>query len=100
MEKRNNELAGLIKNYAGRKIMDTDFLAELFLLFRTRKEVVSLLYGLLTKAERKMLATRMLVVEMLKRDIPQHEVSSKLKVGVGTVTRGASEIEKGRFEFM
>lgn len=100
MRRINKELAGLIKSFTEKKIKDADFLAEMFLLFRTRRETASLLYGLLTRAERKMLATRMLIVEMLKRDVPQHEVSRKLKVGIGTVTRGAVEIQKGRFEFM
>ncbi|MES2060148.1 MAG: Trp family transcriptional regulator [Patescibacteria group bacterium] len=96
----NKELDDLLKRFESKKMKDTEFLAELLLLFKTKPVITSLLYSLLTRSERKTIAARVLIVKMLKANIPQHKISEKLKVGVATVTRGASEIQKGRFDFM
>ena len=40
---------------------------------------------------------RLLIVKMLKKGAPQQEIAKRIQVGVATVTRGAREIQKGRF---
>ena len=55
------------------------------------------LLGLLTPQELDEIPTRVQIVKMLKKGLPQHEIAEKLKIGVATVTRGSSEIKKGRF---
>lgn len=63
----------------------------------TKKDVKSFLNGILTPKEREELPVRLQIVKMLKKGVPQHEIASKLGVGVATVTRGSKEIAKGNF---
>lgn len=56
------------------------------------------LLGILTPKELQEIPTRLSIVKMLKRGIPQHEVVERLGVGIATVTRGSKEIQKGRFK--
>lgn len=63
----------------------------------TEKDVKSFLDGILTPKEREELPVRLQIVKMLKKGVPQHEIASKLGVGVATVTRGSKEIAKGNF---
>lgn len=95
--KKINEL---IDRWESKRISDVDFLAEVFLMFRNKKEMSGLFLGLFSRQERKMLAMRMLIVKKIKENVSQREIAKKLKVGVTTITRGASEIEKGRFGFI
>ncbi|HEY4512504.1 MAG TPA: Trp family transcriptional regulator [Candidatus Paceibacterota bacterium] len=97
---RNNRFEKLIEKWENRKISDADFLAEFILKFESKKEMLDMLYSLFTRTERRMLATRLLIVKKLKEGRSQHEVSSSLHVGVATVNRGALEIEKERFKFI
>lgn len=55
------------------------------------------LHGVLTPQELDEISTRLQIVKMLKKGIPQHEIAEKLGIGVATVTRGSKEIAKGRF---
>lgn len=62
------------------------------------KEIMeNFLLGLLTSQELEEIPTRVQIVKMLKKGIPQHEIANKLGIGVATVTRGSNEIKKGRF---
>ena len=65
---------------------------------KTEKAMENFLLGLLTPKEIIELPMRIRIVEMLKKGISQHEIADKLGVGVATVTRGANEIKKGRFQ--
>lgn len=56
------------------------------------------LLGLFTPQELEEIPTRIQIVKMLKKGIPQHEIAQKLGIGVATVTRGSNEIKKGRFK--
>lgn len=95
----NSPLLKLLESYEKGQITEETLLSVL--LTNTKKsEMKELLTSLFTKDERHMFAHRLLIIKMLKDNISQHEISKKLKVGVLTVTRGAREIEKGRFNFI
>jgi Trp operon repressor len=61
------------------------------------KDISDLLEGLLTSKELAEIERRIQIVEMLKADVPQHEIAEKLSVGVSTVTRGSKELQNGHF---
>jgi len=73
-------------------------LVEAFLSLRTKKDMRGFLDGVLTPKEREEIPVRLQIVRLLKKGIPQHQIASKLRVGVATVTRGSKEIAKGNFE--
>ncbi len=97
---KNKHIANLVDKWQKKGVSDLDFLATLFASFDTKRDLSELIVSLLTKQERKMLATRLLIIKKLKDNVPQHEIAKQLKVGVLTVTRGYKEIEKGRFKFI
>jgi TrpR family trp operon transcriptional repressor len=74
-----------------------DMLIEVFLNIKSKNEMSDFLQGILTPQELDELPRRLEIVKMLKKGIPQHEVSKKLGVGIATVTRGSKELQKGRF---
>ena len=74
-----------------------DTLVEAFLSLKTKKDVKGFLDGILTQKEREELPVRLQIIRLLKRGMPQHEIASKLGVGIATVTRGSKEIAKGNF---
>jgi len=63
----------------------------------SKKEMADFLYGILTPQELDEVPTRLQIVKLLKKGIPQHEIAKRLKIGVATVTRGSKEISQGRF---
>jgi len=73
-------------------------LIKILLKTKTEKEMLDFLHGILTPKELIELPKRLQIVKMLKRGIFQHDIASKLSVGVATVTRGSREIQKGRFQ--
>ena len=73
-------------------------LAKLLASISSVQEMENLLMGLLTPKEREELPKRIQIVRMLKKGVPQHDIAQKLGVGVGTVTRGAKEIQQGTFQ--
>lgn len=75
-------------------------LIEAFLSLKTKQDVKAFLDGLLTPKERKELPVRLQIVKMLKKGIPQHDIATKLGVGVATVTRGSKELAKGNFSLL
>ena len=73
-------------------------LIEAFLVNNTREQMQDFLYGILTPKEIDQLSTRLQIVRMLKKGIPQQKISEYLKVGVATVTRGSRELRNQRFQ--
>jgi len=65
---------------------------------KSGNELRYLLKGLLTPQELEEVATRLEIINMLKRGIPQRQIAEKLKVGIATVVRGSREIKKGFFK--
>lgn len=74
-----------------------DSLIETILSLTSKKDVRDFFDGILTPKEREEIPVRLQIVKMLKKGVPQHEIASKLGVGVATVTRGSKEIAKGNF---
>ena len=72
-------------------------LVDTFLSLKTKKDMKIFLDGILTQKEREEIPVRLQIVKLLKKGVPQHEIASKLGVGVSTVTRGSKEIAKGNF---
>ena len=73
-------------------------LIEAFLVNNTREQMQDFLYGILTPKEIDQLSTRLQIVRMLKKGIPQQKISEYLNVGVATVTRGSRELRNQRFQ--
>lgn len=73
-------------------------LIKILLDIKTENEMYDFLQGILTPKEILELPNRLQIVKMLKKGISQHDVAEKLGAGVATVTRGAKEIQKGRFK--
>ena len=71
-----------------------DFLLKL----KTKNELTLFLNGILTPKELIELPNRLLIIKLLKKGIPQQEIAQRIQVGVATITRGAREIQKGRFD--
>ncbi len=88
-----------IESYEKKKISELDLLSKL-LKNQDEKDLPYLLSSLFTPVEIKSFAKRLLIVLNLKKEISQHEIADKLKVGVLTVTRGSREIKKGKFKFI
>lgn len=76
------------------------YLTELIhtlLSIKNENDLDNFLRGILTTKELDEIPTRLQIVKMLKKGTPQHEIAKMLGVGIATVTRGATEIKKGRF---
>ena len=73
-------------------------LNEAFLKIKSKDEMRDFLYAILTPKEINQLSTRLKIVQMLKKGIPQQEISKVLKVGIATVTRGSRELRNQRFQ--
>jgi len=70
---------------------------DILLSLTSKKEAREFLDGILTPKERMEIPVRLEIVKLLKKGIPQHEIASKLGVGIATVTRGSKELAKGNF---
>lgn len=73
-------------------------LIGMLLAIRSEKEMGEFLEGILTPAELLEIPNRLQIVKLLKQGVSQHDIAGKLGVGIATVTRGAKEIQKGRFQ--
>lgn len=89
---------GLYRKRSGDENRFLDELMEKILEVRSKDEMKDFLQGLLTPKELLELPNRLQIVKMLKKGVSQHDVAGKLGVGVATVTRGAKEIQQGRFK--
>lgn len=74
-----------------------DELLNVILACKDKKELVNLLEGILTPKELEEIPTRLQIVKMLKKGIPQSKIAQELGIGVATVTRGSKEIQRGNF---
>ncbi|MFA5136391.1 MAG: Trp family transcriptional regulator [Patescibacteria group bacterium] len=75
-------------------------LISTFCKIRSTQEMEDFLHGILTPQECDEISTRLQVVKMLQKGIPQHKIAKNLGVGVATVTRGSKELGKGRFAYI
>lgn len=79
------------------KSNNLDELIEYLLMIDTKREMENFLHGLFTERELEEIPQRIQIVKMLKKGMPQREIAEELGIGVATVTRGSTEIKKGRF---
>lgn len=75
-------------------------LIAVLLKIETTKQMRNFLQGILTPQELNEIPTRLQIVKMLKKKIPQQQITQKLKVGIATVTRGSKELAKGNFKYI
>ena len=75
-------------------------LIDTLLKFKTREQMYDFIFGILTPKELIEVPKRLAIVNLLKKGVAHHEIAQKLGVGIATVTRGASEIKKGRFQYV
>ncbi|PIY79977.1 MAG: transcriptional regulator [Candidatus Pacebacteria bacterium CG_4_10_14_0_8_um_filter_42_14] len=73
-------------------------LADTFLTFESRKEIIDFLKGILTPQELDEIPLRLEIVRLLKEGVTQRKIADDLGVGIATVTRGSRELRKGRFK--
>lgn len=74
-----------------------DFIKTL-LKMNSQEKLRGFLEGILTPKEMLELPHRLQIVKLLKKGVSQHDIAGKLGVGVATVSRGAKEIQNGRFQ--
>jgi len=79
---------------------DVDILTELIFKTKNKEILKDLILGLTTRYERKILSRRIEIIKLLLRGDTQHEIADDLKIGVSTVTRGARELNLGRFRIL
>lgn len=75
-------------------------LRNFLLSINSAEQMENFLLGMLTPQELDEIPMRLEIVKMLKKGIPQKEISKRLGVGVATITRGSREIRKGRFKYV
>ena len=63
-----------------------------------KAEVTDFLEGILTPSEFEHLVKRLQIVKQLKQGRSQRDIAEDLEVGIATVTRGAKEINNGKFK--
>ena len=81
-------------------IVHLNQLISALLSIENKEEMKDFLRGILTEGELEEITQRLQIVKMLKQGVPQHEIASRLGVGVATVTRGSKELQKGRFRYI
>lgn len=70
-------------------------LAETIVSIKNRTVAKDFLKNILTPIELDEIAKRLQIVRMLKNGVSQRKIAQKLKVGIGTVTRGSRELKYG-----
>jgi TrpR family trp operon transcriptional repressor len=71
-------------------------LVEALLSAKNKEEMENLVFGLFSPNEQVEFSTRVKIVKMLKKGIPQHTIARDLGVGVATVSRGAKDLKLGK----
>lgn len=75
-------------------------LRDFLLSINNKAEMENFLLGMLTPKELDEIPTRLEIVKLLKKNVPQKRISERLGVGVATITRGSRELRKGRFAYV
>ncbi len=82
--------------------MSKKYIDELSLVItkiRDKRLAKAFLQNILTPSELDEISTRLQIVKLLKKGIPQRNVAKKLNVSIGTVGRGARELKYGAHGF-
>ena len=75
-------------------------LRDFLLQIKNKDEMENFLLGILTPQELDEIPMRLQIIKMLKKGVPQKEISRGLGVGIATITRGSREIRRGRFKYV
>lgn len=75
-------------------------LQDFLLNIKTKEEMKNFLLGVFTPQELDEIPMRLQIIKMLKKGVPQKEISRRLGVGIATITRGSREIRKGHFKYV
>ena len=67
---------------------------------KTQEQIEDFIKSLFTLNEIEELEKRLSIIQMLLQGISQREISRRLKVGIATVSRGATELKKDNFKFL
>ncbi len=73
-------------------------LIHLFCQINDSKQMEDVLMAVLTDKEREAIGNRLQIIAMLSKKMTQRDISSRLGVGIATVTRGAHAFKEGKFE--
>lgn len=76
-----------------------DELCEVLTGIQSRGDARLLLQDLLTPSERRSVAERVQLVKLLLREVPQREISARLKISIAKVTRGSRALKMSRGGF-
>ncbi len=71
----------------------TNLIAKLLLKLKTQNEIETVLSELLSRSEVRQINDRIKILEMITAGIPHRHISTELKVGIGTVSRGSALLE-------
>jgi TrpR family trp operon transcriptional repressor len=74
-------------------------LVEVMISLKNKAVTKAFLKNILTPAELEEICTRLQIVKLLKKGVPQRDVARKLNVSIGTVSRGARELKYGEQGF-
>jgi TrpR family trp operon transcriptional repressor len=70
-------------------------LAAIFSRIKNEEMAENILRNILTPKELEEISKRLQIFKMLKAGISQREIAKKLKVSIGTVSRGSRELQYG-----
>lgn len=70
-------------------------LAAVFSRIKNEEMAENILRNILTPKELDEIAKRLQIFKMLKAGVSQREIAKKLKVSIGTVSRGSRELQYG-----
>lgn len=73
-------------------------LVQTFLSIKSKDEMNDFLRGILTPHELEDIPVRLQIVKKLKQGTPQKKIAEELNVGIATITRGSTELKRGRFK--
>lgn len=75
-------------------------LTDIIFSISTKQELENFLEGILSPKEILELSKRIEIVQLLKKGVSQRQIADKLGVGVATVSRGAREVQRGKFNYV
>lgn len=75
-------------------------LIQLILTIKNERELENFLLGIFTPKELTEIPTRLQIVRMLKKGVPQQKIAQQLGTGIATVTRGSRELKMHRFKYI
>lgn len=76
------------------------YLAEVVAKINDPRVAADFLANILTPKELEDISLRLQIIKLLKSGLPQREIAKKLRVSIGTVSRGSREIKYGQSKFI